>query len=87
MKKSKLLRKLVDEILDCAICDRSKLASLDKKTATLHECKESFEIYIPRDFRIIFYDSGHIDFNSNLHYVSGFNWKKLSELLLRKIGG
>lgn len=76
------LKKLVPKILDCIICDKSKI---DKKTITLHEDKESFEIYIPRDLRIIFYSTGHINFTSNLWYVSGFDFKRLSELLFQNI--
>ena len=82
MKQSKVLRSMKSQILDCIICDKSRL---NKKTATIHEGKKSFEIYVPRDLRIIFYEEGHMDFTSNLWYVSGFDFKQLSQLFLKKI--
>ena len=84
MKQSKILWGMISQILDCIICDKSRL---DKKTATIHEDKNTFEIYVPRDLRIIFYNDGHIDFASNLWYVSGFDFCQLSRLFLKKIGG
>ena len=75
---------MVSQILDCIICDKKKL---DKSTAIIYENKNSLEIYVPRDLRIIFCADGHIDFANNLWYVSGFDFKQLSQLLLKKIGG
>ena len=84
MKQAKVLQSTISQILDCIICDKSRL---DKSTAKIYENKNSLEIYIPRDLRIIFYTDGHIDFVSNLWYVSGFDFKQLSQLFLDKIGG
>ena len=75
---------MISKILDCIICDKSRL---DKSTAKIYESKKSLEIYVPRDLRIIFNSDGHIDFMSNLWYVSGFDFKQLSRLFLKKIGG
>ena len=84
MRQGKTLRRMVDKILDCIICDKSRL---DKKTVKIYDNKESFEIYIPRDLRIIFHKDGNIDFASNIWYVAGFDFRQLSRLLFKKIGG